>query len=595
MIRELRTVQRLIAGKVRGWMTVAIIGSFALAGLDTLGVAAMLPLMQLVTGTDMSTGILQQISVFTGSTNRGELIILIAGAVALAFVVKSLLMIGFRWWLLGKTTGLEAEAATALMRRYVLAPFAVHRGRSVPEIYRNIASSVAQTFLQVVLGLIGLIADILTLIALGVFLVFVSPLAAIFTVIFFSLLGWGFQRIVKRKSTQIGEAIAQSDLDTWRALMPALDGFRVARLYSGAEQFISRFHRAKLDRARTNRELSMISEVPRYILETGFVIGIAAIAALLFATGSPEQALTALGVFAAASTRLMPTLNRVLATLGLIRAGRASLSILAGEIDVLDRTDLHSEKNGSRETYTGNVVLRSVSFCYSDATVPVLQNVSTTIERGKTTAFVGSSGAGKSTLLDIIMGLLPPTSGAVTCGGKNVFDDLASWYCTLGVVPQDVYILDDTLANNIAFGQKAESIDRKRLTETIKLAQLESLVLDLSNGLETQLGERGVRLSGGQRQRVGIARALYRNPEVLILDEATSSLDNATEAKISATIESLSGHMTIVLVAHRLSTVRTADKVVFMSQGMIAAEGTFDEVGKSSAEFAELVSLGQLL
>lgn len=594
MISELRTIRGLIHRPVKGWIVVAILGSCALAGLDTLGVAAMLPLMQLITGADPTQGALGAVSSIVGTTETQRLIFAVTLGVGFSFALKSLVTIGFRWWLLGHTTRLEAEAASDLMRRYLMAPFWAHRQREISVIHRNISAAVPQAFSQVVLGLLGIVTDVLTLAAIGVVLFVVSPLTTVFTVLLFSFIGWAVQRSFKKHHTQIGQVILRADLEAWRALMPGVSGFREARLSSTAERFVSRFGKAKNDRAHAMRRLSLVTELPRSIMEIGFVVGIAGMALMLFASETPETALSILGLFAAAATRLLPTMNRVVATIGTIRAGRVGLGILAGELRTLDLAGYHSEEEKSVQPFSGDVVFDSVSFNFRDSDAKVLDGISTTIVKGRTTAFVGSSGAGKSTLLDILIGLLEPSSGTVRCGGRNIWDDLPGWYEGLGVVPQDVYLLDDSVQNNIAFGHHRDQIDSERLSEAIALAELSTLVAEMPEGLNTRLGERGVRLSGGQRQRIGIARALYRRPKILVLDEATSALDNTTERKISDTIESLSGNMTIVLVAHRLSTVKNADRVVFMSEGRIAAEGSFDEVQEQSSEFAGLVALGKL-
>lgn len=594
MLSELRIIRGLVQGPVKGWIVMAIVGSCALAGLDTLGVVAMLPLMQLVTGADPTQGALGVVSSIMGTTDSQPLILTVALGVGLSFALKSLVSVGFRWWLLGHTTRLEAEAATTLLRRYVMAPFWAHRQREVSVIHRNIASAVSQAFSAVVLGLIGMMADVLTLAAIGVVLLVISPVTTFFTVALFSFLGWLVLRSLKRRHTQIGQAILRSDLDAWTALMPGVNGFREARLSSSAELFVSRFGRAKNVRADAARRLALVSELPKYILEIGFVMAIAGMALLLFAMEPAESALSILGVFAAAATRLLPTMNRVVATIGGIRSGRVGLEVLAREVISLDTAGYHSADRKSVEGFSGDIVINNVAFTFRDSESKVLDGISTTIAQGETTAFVGSSGAGKSTLLDILLGLLEPTSGVVECGGKNIFDDLSGWYEGLGVVPQDVYVLDDSVRKNIAFGQEMEQIDDERLSEAVALAELTSLIAEMPEGLDTRLGERGVRLSGGQRQRIGIARALYRRPKILVLDEATSALDNATERRISDTIESLSGSMTIVLVAHRLSTVKNADRVIYMSNGRIQAEGSFEEVQMHSTEFANLVALGKL-
>ncbi len=241
---------------------------------------------------------------------------------------------------------------------------------------------------------------------------------------------------------------------------------------------------------------------------------------------------------------------------------------------------------------TGDVSVRALTFAYADQPDElVLRGVDLNIPSGPSVAIVGSSGAGKSTFVDLLLGLHRPSSGLIPAGDTNIYDNLPAWQRQVAVVPQDVTLLDETLGANIAFD---EAIDTGRLAEALDRAQLSDLVRSLPQGLDTEIGERGVRLSGGQRQRIGIARALYRRPALLVLDEATSALDNETERRLTETIDSLKGTMTMVIVAHRLSTVRHCDQLIFMSEGRVATVGTFDEVAALNDEFAHLVALGQL-
>lgn len=591
---ELHLAAGLVDTPFRPWIVTAVLGSVGIAFLDMLGVAAMLPLMTLLTGADPSQGVLGFVSRFTGVDGTQQMLLVVAGLVGGAFVLKSVATIAFRWWLLGKTTVMEAEAATELFRRYVSAPYWAHRGRKVAEIHRAIATAVAQTFGQVFLSLIGMAADVLTIGLILLVLLSVSPAATALAGVFFFLLSWGVQRLLKPHHRRLGEALAQSDLDAWTALMPGLNGFRESRMTGRGSFFIERFGRAKSDRARAIRQLSLVNELPKYVLEIGLVVGIALIAVVLFSTMPVEGAISTLGVFAVGAARMLPTLNRITAAVGSVRAGRVGLEILVDEIQALDAHGSFREVPATSQSFAGDVEVERVSFHFHDSDELVLRNVTTTVPQGSTVAFVGTSGAGKSTLLDIILGLLEPTGGRVTCGGVDIRTDLPSWYARLGVVPQDVFLLDDTVAANIAFGEAPDTIDHDRLQRALAGAQLSDLINKLPEGLDTRLGERGVRMSGGQRQRIGIARALYREPSVLVLDEATSALDNVTERQITETVESLRGTMTILLVAHRLSTVRHADKVVFMAAGTIQVEGSFQEVELSSPEFARLVELGRL-
>lgn len=591
--RQLVALLEMAAASPKRWLAGVVAVSVCLAALDTLGVAAMAPLMQLLTGSSTDSGALGFVSGFTGATSQQTLVLVVASFVAAVFILKSILALVFRWWLLGRTTRVSALASSRLMRMYILAPYADHRSRRTSEIYRNVSDSTAQAT-SVLLAVTGMFTDGLVLIALTVVLAIASPSVMVVTLVVFGGIVFGVQRLLRRRQTKVGEEIASSALQSWQFLMPGLDGFREARLTSSANSFADGYRDAKLRTAHAMRQMTLISDAPRYLLEIGFVIAIVGISIILFETTTPAAALTILGVFAAASVRALPTMNRVSANLATIRSGRVGLDIVIATRDELARGGSHDEKPRTDIRYSGDITFREVSFQYPDADQPVLDGISLVIAENRTTAFVGTSGAGKSTLLDLVLGLHEPSSGFVESGGRSIHDDLPSWYAGLGVVPQDVFLLNDTLAANIAFGVPHEAIDRQRVREVVTTAQLDAVVTDLPDGLDTFVGERGVRLSGGQRQRIGLARALYRRPRVLVLDEATSALDNATEHEIARTLRSLQGSITILIVAHRLSTVRNADTLVFLKDGRIDEIGSFEHVRATSADFARLVELGEL-
>jgi len=593
LLAQLRQMLQMAGAKPSGWVSSTIAVSLVLAGLDTLGVAAMIPLTQLISGTQTDSGPLALIADLAGTDDPTTLIPIVATGIALLFVGKSVAAIVFRWWLLGRTTRVNADVATELLRRYVRAPYADHRSRRMSEIYRNINDSTAQAA-SVLISVVSLCTDILMLAAIIAILAIAAPLVTIATVVFFAVFVLGLQHLLRGRQSRVGEEMAEASLQAWQFLLPGLDGFREARLTSSAAGFVAGYSRARLRTARAGRELGILEELPRYALEIAFVVAIVGISLFLFTTGTPGSAFTVLGLFAAASLRALPTMNRVTTHLAIMRTGRVGLRILLDASHELDTSGSYDEQPREVTRYTGDVVLDNLSFAYADSDHPVLDAVSLVIPQNNTTAFVGSSGAGKSTLLDLVLGLLEPTGGTIECGGRSIFADRAAWYAGLGVVPQDVFLTNDTVAANIAFGVASDHIDRQRVTEVAAMAQLAELMAELPLGLDTVVGERGVRLSGGQRQRLGLARALYRRPSVLVLDEATSALDNATEHEISETLAELKGSMTIIIVAHRLSTVRGADRPVFLKDGRIEAEGTFTEVRETSADFARLVALGEL-
>lgn len=593
LIERLRGLLRIAGAKPGIWVTTTVAASIVLALLDMLGVAAMIPLTQLLAGVSPDSGVLATIADVAGTTEVTTLIPAVAVAVAVFFVGKSILALLFRWWLFGQTTRVSALVQTELMRRYVLAPYSHHRLRNLSEIYRNITSATTQAT-SVLFSVISLVTDVLMLAGIVLVLALTSPLVTLLTVVLFTVFVVGLQRLLRRRQTKVGEEIAEAGLEAWQFLMPALDGFREARLTSSASSFVEGFRASRLREARAGREMGILSEVPRYSLEILFVLAIVGISLILFAQETPAAAFTILGVFAAAALRALPTLARVSTTMGTIRVGEVGLDIVLGVVEELEAGGFHEERPRTQTRYAGDVRLEHVSFRYPDATEDVFSDLSLVIRENRTTAFVGSSGAGKSTLLDLILGLQEPTGGSITCGGHPISEDKASWYATLGVVPQEVFLTNGTIRANIAFGVERDRIDEERVREVVSLAQLSELVDELPNGLDTEVGERGVRLSGGQRQRLGLARALYRSPSLLILDEATSALDNVTEHEITETLARLQGRLTILIVAHRLSTVRQADSIVFLRNGRVEGEGSFTSLRESNADFAQLVKLGDL-
>ncbi|MBP1326222.1 ABC-type multidrug transport system fused ATPase/permease subunit [Leucobacter exalbidus] len=593
LIADLKEYLALARMTSRAWLVFAVLGSVGLAALDTLGVAAMALLMQVFTDPASQGGVANFISQLFGGPSTSTLIMIIAIAIAGFFVTKSVGTVFFRWWLLGRTTRIAADASTELMRMFSLEPFARHRAREAVRIQRDVGSANDHAA-NVLLGVVGMLADLLVLVLLSVVLFVISPFVALFAAFLFGVVLMGTQRLLRARQTRIGIENAEAELNSLQYLIPALHGFKDVRLSGSAGAFADGYWKARMKLAHATRMLSITSELPRYLMEIVLLLAIGGIALILFATGTPDHAMSVLAVFGAAALRALPTLNRVGASLATVRSSRAGLTIVLTEAEELERGPRHNEIPLGDQNYSGDIVVDNVTLQYEDAERPVLDGISLVIPENSTVAITGSSGAGKSTLVDLILGMLRPTSGDITCGGRSISADIAAWYRELGVVAQDVYLLNDTLARNVAFGPPGTVANQTRLDRALKLAQLEDVVADLPEGTETVIGERGMRLSGGQRQRLGIARALYKEPRFLVLDEATSSLDNLTEHAISQLLKSLKGSMTVVIVAHRLSTVRDADKIVFLSDGQVQTEGTFAQVSERNEQFARLVELGKL-
>lgn len=597
MLRRVLTIlRRLIPGESHRWLLWSALGSFAIALMDMAGVAATLPLMLIATGAPGASGVIDRLS-FLGITGTGAAIITLAVFVGAIFVIKSVSALLIRWWQLGKQNVLAAKSSTGLLELYSASPYEVHRTRDTADVQRQLNFSVGQVVTGVLGGYLTLSVDGLTIALTVLVLVFVSPIGLLTAAIVFGITIVGTQLFTRSRARRLGLQLSDQDLVAWTSLLPLIEGFREVRITESRERFLSSFRRSKTESATAARNLALISELPKYSLEIALILGIGAIAAVVSFVGDPSQTIAVLGVFAAAAGRITPTLNRLAFTFVQIRSASASVDVLEEALESLpDLATVRSlavEEVGD-ELPTGDIILKDVGYHYPDASEWSVRHVSTTIPRGSSVAIAGSSGAGKSTLLDLVLGLFEPLEGSIVVAGANIHSHPHAWMRSLGVVSQDVYLVNGTVRENIAFGVPADRIDDSLMRQAIADAQLEDLVSELPDGLDTRLGERGVRISGGQRQRIGIARALYRQPSVLVLDEATSALDNKTEHLITRTINSLSGRLTIVIVAHRLSTIRNVDKLIYMSKGTIEAEGSFDEVTAASTEFAELVELGRL-
>ena len=342
-----------------------------------------------------------------------------------------------------------------------------------------------------------------------------------------------------------------------------------------------------------------ISGLPRNLIEPIAFAGTIIWAMVALSAGRLEEVLPTLGVMAMAGYRLLPNIQQLYNSLHLVATNRFSLDELAEELDFSSPSyPVRLPEKGTAKAlpdkgslFSESIELRDVTFTYSGAERPTLQGVNIRIGRGESIGFVGQTGSGKSTLINLLLGLYVPTGGEILADGKPLGKPVPpKWFTRIGYVPQEIFLMDDTLLRNIALGVSDKEIDHDRMKEAIGSAQLQEVIDKMPQGLETQVGERGVMLSGGQRQRVGLARALYFDPEMLILDEGTSALDNETEAKFMLAVESLQGEITVISIAHRLTTVRRCDAIYVLINGKIAEAGTYDELMQSKSEFFRLAS-----
>lgn len=554
--------------------------------------SALVPLMQLLTGQPRDSGALGLVSPVLGDgASDTQLAILISAVMTAAFVLKGAVSITFQWWQRGFLAEQETITSARLLSGYLGAPYATFLRRGTAEFMRTLNEAVSATYGSVVTSSLNALAEAATLVGLSVVMVIASPVAALAALVWFGVGSFILQRVLHRRSAQLGRLSLEQGLRTFHAVVHPVGGAKEIMLRHRGQVFVDELKDARRASARTNLQQTFLSNLPKHVMELLFVTGLAGTTVLIFAMNPSSSALVTLALFVACATRMLPSLVRIAAATNTLRFGMPSTELVVADLHEFT-TPLTSPP--AHRLTAGDIRLDQVTFTYPGSQVAALSDISIDIPRGTTLAIVGPSGSGKSTLVDLLMGLHTPQSGRITVAGKDIRDDLPAWQSGIGMVPQDVWWISDTLAANIAFGVPVHERDDEKLRLAVERAQLADVVSALPAGLDTMLGERGSRLSGGQRQRVGIARALYEDPFLLVFDEATSALDNLTEHRVTQTLSALYGETTLVVVAHRLSTVVGCDQLVYVEDGRILARGTFEEVRRASPEFARLVELGTL-
>ncbi len=576
----------------------ATLVSLLLALLDSAAIVLMLPLVDLASGNAPTQGVMGALANLLGNPSRDRLTLYVTILVVGLFVAKDLGAMAFTWWM-ARFKGLNrVRTSSAMLRHFLTSPYTEISRRSTSELIRTMVDAVVQVYGSVVYGLMQVVISGLSMLAILAALLYTAPLPTLALVLYLGLASAAYLRFMKPRATRAGRNAASAQEAAWRSALAALGGLKETRVRGSEAVFVGRFQAASLRGVRPAQIAEFVGAAPRYFLEILFIIAVGVILVVGSASGpGPVGAGSVVGLlamFVAAGFRALPAVTALLGAVNSIRFGLPYLALVHAELQRMGTSAERIAPNAERLPFDKEVIVEDVTFTYPGAGKAAIEGVTLRIPYGSSLALVGGSGAGKTTLVDVILGLHRPDAGRIRVDGHDVADDIRAWQTNIGYVPQDVFLLDGTLAENIAFDEAYEQIDSALLAEAVADAQLSDLVAALPEGIDTYIGERGSRLSGGQRQRVGIARALYRQPRLLVLDEATSALDNQTEQRISDAITGLRGEVTVVIVAHRLSTVRHADAIAFLEDGRVVTTGTFEEVRRSNEQFDRLVRLGSL-
>ncbi|RQO36559.1 ATPase [Herminiimonas sp. KBW02] len=546
--------------------------------LETLGVSLIVPAVALLTEGNIATNYPATKPFLESLGNPTQQQLVVGGMLSLVFIylIKGVLLAILAWQQNRFAFDLQVRLSQRLFSIYLSQPYTFHLQRNSAQLIRNVSSEVNMLTTYGVLPALILFSETLIMLGLCSLLLLVEPLGAVIAVGVLGMAAWGFHRFTRRHISRWGDARQLHDGLRMQHLMQGLGGVKDVKLLGRETEFLQKYELHNVQGARVAQRQATLQLLPRLWLEVLAVAGLAILVISMLAQGRAlDVVLPTLGMFAAAAFRLMPSVNRILASIQSLRYGLSSIETAYSEIK-LGAPEVRSVETGAR--FAKNIELNHISYSYESAAKPAINNVCLKINRGESIGFIGTSGAGKSTLVDIILGLIKPSSGSVDVDGKDIQYGLRNWQDQIGYVPQAIFLTDDTLRRNVAFGVADEEIDEQAVVDAIKDAQLEPFIESLPEGLATMVGERGVRLSGGQRQRIGIARALYHKPSVLVLDEATSALDTPTESEVMRAVRALKDK-TVLIVAHRLSTVGHCDRLYRLDGGEVIAAGVPEQMG----------------
>ncbi|MET0253090.1 MAG: ABC transporter ATP-binding protein [Terrimicrobiaceae bacterium] len=487
-----------------------------------------------------------------------------------------------------------------LLSKYYSQPYAYFVSRNSAVLTKKANHDVYMFTTFLLAPLSEFFARLFTTVVIIAGLLVLEPVATIVAAAFFGCFYMLFMVLTRQRVRVINEVAKETSQGLNRLVQQFIAGMRDIKLRHAGPYFIEKIDAISSRYVRAQVASSWIAGLPRNLIEPIAFAGTIIWAMAALSAGRLEAVLPTLGVMAMAGYRLLPNLQTLYNALHLVATNRFSLDELSEEMDfsspsypvrIPDKAELAHVLKDKSPLFTEAIELREITFNYAGVERPTLQGINLRIGRGQSIGFVGQTGSGKSTLINLLLGLYEPTSGEILADGKPLGKPVpAKWHTRIGYVPQEIFLMDETLLRNIALGVSENEIDHERMKKAIASAQLQEVIDKMPQGLETQVGERGVMLSGGQRQRVGLARALYFDPEMLILDEGTSALDNETEARFMRAVESLQGEITVISIAHRLTTVRACNAIYVLINGKVGEAGTYDELMDSKAEFFRLAS-----
>ena len=546
-----------------------VVGSF----MELVGVSVFLPFVQIMMDQEViyTNEWLNYFYVLFGFRTLESYLAAIALLICAVYLIKNVYLTFMQNEILKFSYHTRMNLATRLLTTYMSEPYTFHLNRNIAELQRSIQYD-ANQFMLLINASLQLLAELAVIICLGLYLFHTSHSITLVIMSLLIICIGIFFVISKKISRKLGKQNEMYNEKLYQWINQSLGGIKEIKVLNRERYFVSAYKNnyKKLIKGAKNNEI--LSAIPKYIIETDCMVGmlLAIIIKMFWGQNNIEVFIVQLSAFAVAAFRLLPSVGKINAYINNIMYCIPSLDFVYHDLKSIEGCrliDFEEKNDWQKGQLKEKIEICDVAYHYPDTDNMVISNINFTIHKGETVALIGSSGAGKTTLADILLGLLEPVSGNILVDGVDIAENMDEWHHMLGYIPQTIYLSDDTIRNNIAFGVSEEMIDDEAVNEALRKAQLFEFVRSLPEGMDTFVGDRGVRLSGGQRQRIGIARALYNDPDVLILDEATSALDNDTEAAVMEAIENLRGHKTMIIIAHRLTTIRNADVIYEIGNG----------------------------
>jgi ABC-type multidrug transport system fused ATPase/permease subunit len=591
---EIKKVLLLLEKKDRFKLFLVLIINTFLAFLDLFGVALigitsaiLIRSLQGLAAGDQVTRFLELLNL-DGLPQR-SLLLLLGGSAIFFFILKTILSVYFLRRTLRYMSIRNAQISSALVSKMLNRPVEKIFSKPIQHQIYNVTGGVERLVGGAVTSLVVIASDFVLLLVILVGLMLVDPITSIGTFFVFTGIAFLLYFLLHKRVAILNTKSAYQSIYFNQKVSEGINSFRDLFIKGGREFYVNEIRKTKMQLAGYDAEIKFIPNISKYTIEISVILGIAVIAGIQFYLFDSNRAIAVISVFLAASTRIAPAIIRLQQN---VISVKSSLSGAKPTFELIDELNGVKELEKNETVISTNhidfsprVKLSNLKFTYLDAADITIQDISLDISEGKFIAFVGPSGGGKSTLIDLILGLLAPSSGSITISGLKPVDAIKKWPGSIGYVPQDVFIENSTVKENICLGFNPDSVPDQLVWEALQMADLSDFVKGLDGQLSYRISDAGKNLSGGQRQRLGIARALLTKPKIVIFDEATSALDAETENRVSESILKLTGECTVIFIAHRLSVVRSADMIYYIDKGKIVSQGTFDELRKLNADF----------